>query len=131
MAARPSLRTMPPDRRDQVEHIRQREDESLVTASKAEVALKAAENHLAQVVAAQQVAIDTAKTAVNDAYREVVEAFGSRARAAQYLGISTGRLNAAISKSTSSSTTDAAAKTVAGVPKNRERPSDPDEDGGS
>ena len=52
MSARPSLRTVPADRREQMAQIRKREDDSLVTASKAETALQAAEARLTALAAA-------------------------------------------------------------------------------
>lgn len=92
MAARPSLRTVPADRRSQMEAIRRREDDALVTASKAEGALAAAEARLDQLVAEQHTIIDAARVQVGAAYRDVVEAFGSRSRAAEYLGVTPSKL---------------------------------------
>jgi hypothetical protein len=74
--------------------IRLRENDALVGASKAEAALAAAEDRLAQIVASQQSTIDEARAQVGEAYREVVEAFGSQSRAAEYLDISPARLKA-------------------------------------
>ena len=100
MAARPSLRTVPADRREQMAQIRKREDDSLVAASKAEAGLEAAEERLVALAAEHQELIDDAKSKVGDAYLEVVEAFGSRARAADYLGVPQGRLQSALTHRT-------------------------------
>lgn len=112
MAARPSLRTVPADRREQMAQIRKREDDSLVTASKAETALRAAEARLTALAAEQQALIDDAKSKVADAYGEVVEAFGSRARASEYLGISAHRLQTTLTHRTTGSDTTADATTL-------------------
>lgn len=100
MAARPSLRTVPADRREQMAQIRKREDDSLVAASKAETALQAAKDRQVALAAEQQVLIDEATSKVADTYVEVVEAFGSRARAAEYLGVPLGRLQATLNHRT-------------------------------
>lgn len=96
MATRPTLRTVPADRRSQMEAIRRREDDALVTASKAERALRAAEARLTELVDAQQGLIADAQAQVGNAYREVVEAFGSQSRAAEYLDISVSQLRTAL-----------------------------------
>lgn len=96
MPPRLSLRTVPPDRRSQMDAIRRRENESLVEASKAEAALDAAEAKLAELVASQQGAVDAARVAVGVAYQRVIEAFGSKSRAAEYLDITVYQLKTAI-----------------------------------
>lgn len=96
MAARPTLRTVPADRRSQMEAIRRREDDALITASKAEADLKAAEARLAQLVDSQHGRITEAQSQVGAAYREVVEAFGSQSRAAEYLDIPPSQLRSVL-----------------------------------
>lgn len=100
MPARPSLRTVPADRRSQMEAIRRREDDSLVAASKSEAALRAAEERLAQLVASQRELIDDARAKVGAAYREVVDSFGSQSRAAEYLDITPSQLRATLAAAT-------------------------------
>lgn len=96
MAARPTLRTVPADRRSQMDAIRRREDDALITASKAEADLKAAETRLAQLVESQQGRITKAQSQLGAAYREVVEAFGSQSRAAEYLDITPSQLRSVL-----------------------------------
>lgn len=79
-----------------MEAIRRREDDALVTASKAEGALRAAEARLTQLIDSQQSLIAEAQAQVGNAYRDVVEAFGSQSRAAEYLDISVSQLRAAL-----------------------------------
>lgn len=96
MPARPSLRSVPADRRTQMEAIRRREDDALVAASNAEAALHVAEERLAQLVTSHQAAIDAARIQLGETYREVVEAFGSRSRAAEYLNITPAQLKSVV-----------------------------------
>lgn len=93
---RPSLRAVPAERREQLEALRLRSEAALAAASKAEAALEREHAKLAKLVAARQEAIDAAEAGVGVAYLDVVEAVGSRSRAAECLGLTAAQLRAAI-----------------------------------
>lgn len=92
--------------------IRRRENSTLVAASKAEATLSAAEDKLADLVASQEEAITDARVAVGRAYLDVIDAFGSRSRAAEYLGITRHQLKKAVAAVPAETPTEAVRSTA-------------------
>lgn len=76
--------------------MRLRSEAAIAAVSKAEGDLDRERVKLEKLIASRQEAIDAAEAALGAAYRDVVEAFGSRSRAAECLGIPESRLRAAI-----------------------------------